>query len=484
MNAIKLFSRSSLKLRLTLLTSFLISAGLIITAFSLVNLFNNYAQNQVKQELLIHLNQLTAEVILNPEGELMLDGPLSDPRFNTPYSGLYWQIDALNSENILRSRSLWEDIITIDTTILEGAPFVYQEVKGPPDEQLMILSRQISLGTEIPKSYVLSIGMNQAILLTSLADFRRILIIAFVGLAIGMILMGWIQIRVSLAPLNKIKIHLSAIKQGKTRILEGQYPNEIQPLVDSFNDVLNHDTEVLTRARTQAGNLAHSLKTPLSILSQASYNSQSKGSKTNQAETKPTIESLQGTDVNDANHKLHQLNQVIDEQVIQIKQYIDYHLAQTRAAASTKIPGQKTEVFDVISTLVKTMKVLHREKALTFEVENTKVSFKGESQDLYEMLGNIIDNACKWAKSKIRISFEINATQFSIIVEDDGTGLASSEREAVLQRGVRIDEQVTGSGIGLFIVKDLCQLYGGSLQLSESQLGGLLVGLTLPSCEN
>ncbi|SET03403.1 sensor histidine kinase [Thorsellia anophelis] len=478
-----LFSNISLKLRVTILTSILISSGLFITALLLVNIFNNYAENQVKQELLIHLNQLTAEVLIDEKGTLKLDGPLSDPRFNTPYSGLYWQINDFKSEPIMRSRSLWEEVITIDLSSLADMPFGYQVIEGPPDEHLMVLSRQIELGSSNPKPYVLSVGINQAVLLTSLSEFRRILLIAFAGLAISMIIMGWIQIYASLAPINKIKIYLADIKQGKTRILEGKYPKEIQPLVDSFNDVLDHDTEVLTRARSQAGNLAHSLKTPLSILSQASYNSQR-----NLSDAKVSLH-LHETHVNDAlsHHEpinqLHHLNELIDSQVKQIKQYIDYHLAQTRAAASTKIPGQKTNALEVVNTLVKTMKVLHREKELIFEVSQQTLYFKGESQDLYEMLGNIIDNASKWAKNKICIRLEAKNSSLCIIIEDDGKGISSIEREVVLQRGVRIDEQVPGSGIGLFIVKELSQLYGGSLQLGESQLGGLLVELILPLYE-
>lgn len=453
--------RYSLKFRVVLFTMIFMSIGLIITALLLVNIFNQYIERQVKQELTIHLNQLTAALIIDTDNQITTDKSLSDPRFDTPYSGLYWQISSLQGEPLLRSRSLWEDIllVTAPTNYAER----YHVIESPPDGRMIVLTRLIELEeTHVDhKQLLLSIAINESLILDASRAFKQILLFSFIGLAIGMLVIALIQIYLSLKPLNQIKHQLSEITQGNSRHLEGAYPIEIQPLIQSFNEVLNHDTEVLTRARTQAGNLAHSLKTPLSILAQASAN-------------------YTYCEDTNSNENTSDLPKIIDTQVKLIKQHIDYHLAQTRAAASVRIPGQKTDVSEVVQKLVKTLMILYKDKSLTFDINVDNVYFKGEQQDLYEILGNLIDNASKWASKMIMITAVAQADFLEIMIEDDGCGLETTARERVLQRGIRIDEEISGSGIGLFIVNDLCQLYGGRLILAESKLGGLSVKLQLP----
>ncbi|MFC0180540.1 ATP-binding protein [Thorsellia kenyensis] len=516
-------SNFSLKFRLICLTILFISVGFIGTGLFLVNIFNQYVQSQVKQELLIHLNQLTASFSIDENNKAVLDKPLSDPRFNNPYSGLYWQINALSEDNsitqkgseagaqsinvrtkfiglndnpLLRSRSLWEDILLIDDTLISNNADFYLQSGGPPDVSLLILGRMITLEEMPDERFVLSVAINEAIPLASFNTFKQILFVAFVILTLGMMIIAWLIIHLSLKPLNHIQRRLNDITEGKTRRLVGDYPQEIQPLVDSFNDVLDHDTEVLTRARTQAGNLAHSLKTPLTILSQAAENystvlNHSHGVNKKQAnshELSPCLilENTKQNITQKVDYEENPLPSLILSQVRAIKQFIDYHLAQTRAAASASIPGQMTPVQDVLMPLVKTLEVLYQDKKIPIELlfpmeKEGILYFQGEKHDLYEILGNVLDNACKWASNKVRVTGYMHKEQLILWIEDDGPGLDKGLRESVLGRGVRVDEHTQGSGIGLFIVQDLCKLYKGTLCLEESELGGLKVILTLPS---
>jgi signal transduction histidine kinase len=227
------------------------------------------------------------------------------------------------------------------------------------------------------------------------------------------------------------------------------------PLVEEFNTVLAHNADVVERARTHAGNLAHALKTPLSVLANAA----------------------QAKDQQDP-----ELARLVVEQIGVARRQVDYHLARAQAAAATRVPGAKTVLLPVIEGLVRVMQRVHAERDIKIAVQpwSAPLSFRGESQDLQEMLGNLLDNACKWAVHRVDVSAHSDGATFTLFLDDDGAGLDAQQREAVMRRGVRADEQVPGSGLGLAIVDDLARLYGGRVELLDSPLGGLRAALTLP----
>jgi signal transduction histidine kinase len=243
------------------------------------------------------------------------------------------------------------------------------------------------------------------------------------------------------------------VRNGSTQKLEGRFPGEVQPLVEEFNSVLAHNAEVIERARTQAGNLAHALKTPLSVIANA------------------------------AGGKSGGLEQVVSAQVAVARKQIDYHLSRSRAAASVRVPGARTAVLPVLDGLLRVMRRIHVERNLEIVVQTSSIPmvFRGEEQDVQEMLGNLLDNACKWAVQRIEVSLAVSGSELLIAIDDDGRGIAEGERERVLSRGERVDEQVPGSGLGLAIVDDLARLYGGRVELAKSPLGGLRVVLFLPA---
>jgi signal transduction histidine kinase len=259
--------------------------------------------------------------------------------------------------------------------------------------------------------------------------------------------------------LRTLRNALGKVRSGETQRLEGTFPDEVTPLIDEFNSVLAQNAEVVERARTHAGNLAHALKTPLSVLANAA------------------------TSGKDAEHS--ELARLVVDQVAIARRQVDYHLSRAQAAASSRMPGAKTPLQPVIEGLARTMRRIHAERQLELTIQPfpESLSFRGEVQDMQEMLGNLLDNACKWAKRNVELNARGNGTTLTFTIDDDGSGLAVDKRDAVILRGIRADEQVAGSGLGLAIVDDLARLYGGELELVDSPLGGLRVVLTLPASQ-
>ncbi|MEO6324863.1 MAG: HAMP domain-containing sensor histidine kinase [Thermoanaerobaculia bacterium] len=267
---------------------------------------------------------------------------------------------------------------------------------------------------------------------------------------------GFFIVRNALAPLRSLRTSLSAVREGRSQRIEGSYPTEVQPLVNDLNGLLEDREQAIARALTTAGDLAHGLKTPLAVLAQEA----------------------EGAEV--AGH--HELATTLGQLVERMRRQVEYHLARARATASTRAtPGLRCAVLPSVEGLVRTMRRLHAERDLTIDAEVSPAhEIRGVREDLDEMLGNLLDNACKWARSRVAITSAIDDDRLVIAVDDDGPGLEPSLRVEVLQRGVRADQQARGSGLGLAIVSDLAELYGGSVTLDASPLGGTRACLRLP----
>lgn len=269
------------------------------------------------------------------------------------------------------------------------------------------------------------------------------------------LVVGLAQVRRGLAQFDELRARLVDVREGRHNRLEGEYPAEVQPLVSDLNSLLNDREQRVSRALTKAGDLAHGLKTPLAVLNQEAERARSAGQT--------------------------ELAAGIARQVDRMKRQVDYHLAQARASASGANPGARCHVLTSADGLARTMQTIHADRHLAIDVTVSHDHFaRGQREDLDEMLGNIVDNACKWARSRVTIASELGATSVVVTVDDDGGGLDPSLREAVLRRGVRADEAAPGSGLGLAIVRDLAELYSGSISLHESPLGGVRARLELP----
>ena len=455
--------QKSLRLRLLAGTLFWIAASIIAAGWGLGNLFQRHVEAQFHAELKTHLDQLTAQLTLDDKGLPTLALPLSDPRLSRPYSGCYWQIDEIKADasaasGQLRSRSLWDHVLAVPPDTPANGEIHQHRIVGPEGKALGMVERSVRIDDTPdgkPRSYRLIAAADESLMTEPVASFSGALWLALVVLGIGLVLAALVQVFVGLAPLRKLHAALGKVRSGETPQLDGDFPAEIMPLVDEFNTVLAQNAEVVERARTQAGNLAHALKTPLSVLANAATS---------------------------ANPQQNELARLVVDQVDTARKQVDYHLTRAQAAATTRMPGTRTPLLPIIDGLVRAMQRIHAERALELRVQPMPetLAFRGDAHDLQEMLGNLLDNACKWASHRVEINAASNGDQLLITFDDDGQGLAAEQRESVIQRGVRADEKVSGSGLGLAIVADLTQMYGGGVVLQDSPLGGLRVVLTLP----
>jgi signal transduction histidine kinase len=456
-------SHGSLRLRLLAGTLFWIAASIIAAGWGLGNLFQQHVEVQFHAELKTHLDQLTAQLTLDDKGLPTLALPLSDPRLSRPYSGCYWQIDEIKADTsaasgLLRSRSLWDHVLTVPPDSPANGEIHRHRIAGPEGKALGMVERSVRIDDSPdgkPRSFRLIAAADESLMTEPVARFSGALWLALGMLGIGLVIAALVQVFIGLAPLRKLHAALGKVRGGETPQLDGDFPAEIMPLVDEFNTVLAQNAEVVERARTQAGNLAHALKTPLSVLANAASS---------------------------ASPQRNELARLVAEQVDTARRQVDYHLARAQAAATTRLPGTRTPLLPIIDGLVRAMQRIHAERMIDLRTlpMPEALSFRGDAQDLQEMLGNLLDNACKWASHHVEISAAKKGDQLLITLDDDGKGLAAEQRDAVIQRGVRADEQVSGSGLGLAIVADLAQIYGGEIVLQDSPLGGLRVILTLP----
>ena len=267
---------------------------------------------------------------------------------------------------------------------------------------------------------------------------------------------GLVQVRRGLSQFDDLRVRLNRIREGRQSRLDGDYPPEVQPLVTDLNSLLSDREDRIAKAHRKAGDLAHGLKTPLSLLNQQAERAKASGQT--------------------------ELAAAILQQVERMRRQTDYHLAHARASASGGNPGARCHVLTSADALARTMQTLHADRRLAIDVHASHEHFaRCQREDFEEMLGNLVDNACKWAKTRVEIRSALDEGHVVTTVDDDGPGLDPSLRETVLQRGVRADEAAPGSGLGLAIVADLVEVYGGSIELQSSPLGGLRARLRLPA---
>ena len=474
---------SSLRFRLLAATLVGLSLAMVLAGVVLNGLFHDHVMRQFEKGLTLQLDQLTGRLSFDVQGRPALDAQtLSDPRWQRPYSGLYWQLDELSTSvvpGVLRSRSLWDMRLALPADVLRDGEIHAHELHGPGDSRLRVLERTVRPEAGGDVRWRLSVAADLKDTHEAVAGFQRVLAASLLALLLLLLAAAWAQVAMGLRPLLALQQGLKNLREGRSPRLAGDVPSEVQPLVDDFNGVLDRHDEVVGRARTQAGNLAHALKTPLTVLDQAAHQTDTTG-----------------------------LALLVSEQVQLARRHIDWHLARSRIAATTGLPGQRTPVVHTLQGLMRVMRRVHAERGLAINLDaaDQDVQFAGEAQDLQEMLGNVLDNACQWAHSAVRIRVlpalgvpsiaapgaPSNAVTGSpsnamtgmcrVEIEDDGPGMPAEQMPRVLQRGVRLDESVPGSGLGLAIVRDLVALYGGEVQLQTlAQSQGLKVTLILPA---
>jgi signal transduction histidine kinase len=455
--------RSSLATRLFLSATAWVVVILLITGVILSSVYRDATERAFDRRLNLYLRTLVAEVATPDEPPDHQFQSLGEPLFELPLSGWYWQIMRTDSEKeeVRASRSLWDKKLPKledHGAELTAAGIRLGYVEGPEGQTLRMVERPVDLGAD--GKFLVDVAGDASEIFDETRNFDYYLGGTFVALSIVLVLTTIFQVRFGLAPLKRISDAIADIRSGRAERLEGEFPVEIAPLARETNALIDANREIVERARTHVGNLAHAIKTPLSVI------------------------------VNEATaHSSDLFATKVLEQADVMRDQVAHHLERARIAARLTIVGTITEVAPVVDALRRTMEKLHRDRGVAIEVSTgSKARFRGERQDLEEMVGNLVDNACKWATSRVFIEVLVEepaepggVPMLRIIVDDDGRGLSDEERAQVSRRGQRLDESKPGSGLGLSIVVDLASLYGGSLALGRAPIGGLRAELQLPA---
>lgn len=453
----------SLARRLFLLTALWSAVSLAAVGFVLVTAYRASVENAFDERLAVHLKTLIGALAAQPDGAGTFRQPENpgEPRFELPLSGWYWVVRRVSDDGVVAmSRSLVGEVVRLPSELggRPGHDRVFRAyVDGPDRQRLRVLERIVDFDGR--DRYRVAVAGNAGDLEADVSRFtwRASVLLALV--ALGLVGSTLVLVRVALAPLDRMRRALWRIRSGRSERLEGSFAAEIDPLARELNDLIEANREATERARTHVGNLAHALKTPLSVI----------------------LNEARASDAPAAGR--------IAEQAELIRDHLSHHLDRARLVAQRRTIGVVTDVEPVVERLARAMRRIHEERGLEIDVSvEPSLRFRGEKEDLEEALGNLIDNACKWCRRSVVVTVRTlpprpddDRRRLLARVDDDGAGLEPAERLAVLERGRRLDERVPGSGLGLSIVAELARLYGGTLVLEAAPEGGLRCDLTLPA---
>jgi signal transduction histidine kinase len=458
---VKALSARSIASRLFLSAAFWSTLILALAGLGLSALNKQWTEANFDDQLGVYLKALIANVVLPSEETKNGATTAIAPQFELAFSGWYWQITRtdVNPPEIRASKSLFAtQLPQLPTEGNDLGAILSGYVVGPGAHQLRMIQRQIDAGDD--GRYLVQVATNADVIQAQEHSFEWGLAATFLTLALALIGSTALAVRFGLRPLRVLREGVAAIRRGEAERVAGEFPQDVAPLATEVNQLIDANREIVERARTQVGNLAHALKTPLSVL------------------------------MNEAESESPSLSEKVREQAEIMRRQVTFYLDRARAAARARTFGAATEVKPVVDGLVRTYEKLHDDRPLSFDVElQPGLKFRGEAQDLTDLIGNLLDNAGKWARERVAIhaaraaatAEDKEAGRFLVAeIDDDGPGLDRSARAAAIERGKRLDESRPGSGLGLSIVVELASIYGGSLQLDESPLGGLRAILRLP----
>lgn len=395
------------------------------------------------------LTALIASSEIGPEGEIFLNRAPADQRFLEPYSGLYFQISGEGFDPF-PSRSLWDRRLPVGQPHGDTDLHLYDTSEFPMEE-LRIAERDVRLPGS-PVTWRFQVAQNREALDEQIGVLRRTMVRSFGILALGLIALAAVQAVYGLWPLRRVRRAIAAIRSGEKARIEERFPMEIEPLTEELNALLLHNEVQAEEARRHAGNLAHALKTPLTVLTNA------------------------------AGARAPDLDETVRREASVMRRQVDHHLARARAVGRRASAQARSDVWPALQAVERAVGRLHDE--VTIDLAGDKeAAVRVERQDLDEMLGNLIENAAKYGGGRVFVTVRAGDRKVAIEVEDDGPGIPEAERTTMFDRGARLDTGKPGTGLGLAIVRDVAQIYGGSIELEESEdLGGLLARLKLPAC--
>jgi len=459
----------SLTRRLIWLASAWIVLALFLAGWALTNQYQESALRRLGAVLADTIDEVVVATNAAPDGSVTLD-EVRDDRTLRPLSGKYWAVAEPGPGGrlriLVRSPSLAGESLAIPdelpdrlaaargATISYNVPNGLRSGAGPLGAPLRVAASMKQLpGRSQPVVFLA--GIDRSNIDSDTRQFATFTWTALLILGVGLVIAVFLQVQIGLRPLYALRNEIADVRKGRAARIARSYPLEIQPLAEQVNRLLDHNQEIVERQRTHVGNLAHALKTPLSVM------------------------------LAEAGAQKGPLPDIVRRQTEVMKAQVDHHLRRARAAARAQMLGEITPIEPVLDEMAVMLERVFKDRGVVIDWRAPEgLAFRGERQDLQELLGNLMENACKWARRRVRISAGATGLgQMVVVVEDDGPGLPEDQREAALQRGSRLDESTPGSGLGLSIVVELTRAYGGRISLSDSELGGLKAVLELPAAE-
>jgi signal transduction histidine kinase len=425
--------------------------------YALDRVLTNAVTRAFDEQLEVVLTALLASAEIGPDGEAFLNRPPADQRFLETYSGLYFQISALDRrprpdgvDLDLPSRSLWDRKLRVSGTHSDFEIHTYNSTEFP-GETLRVVERDARLPGS-PTRWRFQVAQSREDLDAQISVLRQTIVRSFAILGVGLIVLAALQAVYGLWPLRRVRRAIASIRSGAKSRIEERFPLEIEPLTEELNALLEHNEKQAEEARRHAGNLAHALKTPLTVLTNA------------------------------ATARSPDLPDTVCREVTTMRRHVDHHLARARAIGRRSSAQARAEVWPSLESVERAVTRLYENVTIDLAGDRT-ASVRVERQDLDEMLGNLIENAAKYGNGRVFVTVKNSPDCVEIEVEDDGRGIPEAERVSIFDRGARLDTGKPGTGLGLAIVRDVAEIYAGSITLEESEdLGGLLARLKLPLC--
>ena len=430
-----------------------IAALLLIGGFALDRVLTRSIVDTFDTQLVRVLNSMIAASEIGPDGEVRFNRPPADQQFIEPYSGLYFQISGAGADTFA-SRSLWDRRLLVSNTHDDVKPHLYDSNEFSSlghAEPLRIAERDAILpGSKIRWRF--QVAQSRETIDDQIRRLRSTLFWSFFALGIGLLVLAALQTFYGLWPLRRVRREVASIRSGEETRISQQFPTEIRPLTEEINQLLAHSEEQAEEARRHAGNLAHALKTPLTVITNA------------------------------ATARAPDLADTVCREALVMRRQVDHHLARARAIGRRASAHSRARVWESLEAVQRAVDRLYEN--VTVDISgNHQAEVRVERQDLDEMLGNLVENAAKYGGGRVFVTVEPRGPTVDILIEDDGPGIPQEDRGSLFTRGARLDTTgKPGTGLGLAIVRDVAQIYGGKVTLEESEdLGGLLARLTLPS---
>lgn len=448
--------RTSLRVRLLAAAAVAIVAALVVAGFGLAELFERHVERRIEAELAASIRQLAGRIAIGENGTVTVDAAVGDPRFSRPYGGLYWQIQD-GQAVLLRSRSLWDFRLDLPAEAPPPGSLTRTGAAGPEGSRLLV--REGSFIYPVPEGdrrLRIAVAVDHHELESARQDFAGEVAPSLALLGLILLAALWVQVGYGLRPLEAVRRGVNAVRSGEASRLDTDRPTEIQPLVREINDLLDAQEVALAQARARAADLAHGLKTPLTVLAEDARRLAEAGHAEMAAELRDLADAM--------------------------RRHVERELVRARLGAVVGTRRPRTAISEVVERLVRILQRTPRGETLDWRCEMPGEAIAAvDREDLTELLGTLLDNACKWAESTVIIAATVAGGEASIRIADDGPGVPPGQIETLGRRGVRLDRTVQGSGHGLAIAKEIVAAYGGTLGFAAREAGGLAVEVRLPA---